>query len=111
MSLDWPLTFVETISVSSASRHLEPLAEAPAAITTLDAAEIARQSASGQLPLLLAGAPGVQVVQSGLYDFNINARGFNDMTNRRVRTEIDGRDSSMPQVTGLHRLGVDRVWP
>ena len=39
----------------------------------------------------LSAAPGVQVAQSGLYDFNINARGFNDLVNRNVRTEIDGR--------------------
>ena len=98
--VDWPLTFFATVVVTSASRQVESLAEAPAAVTTLDAADIARQSTSGQLPLLLASAPGVQVVQSGLYDFNVNARGFNDMSNRRVRTEIDGRDVSMPFVMG-----------
>ena len=76
--LDWPLTFVEMIAVTSASRQVEPLAEAPAAITTIDPADINRQSSSGQLPLLLAGAAGVQIAQSGLYDFNVNARGFND---------------------------------
>jgi iron complex outermembrane receptor protein len=98
--VDWPLTFVESLVVTAASRQIEPIAEAPAAVTTLDSAEIARQSASGQLPLLLAAAPGIHVVQSGLYDFNVNARGFNDMVNRRVRTEIDGREASMPQVMG-----------
>lgn len=99
-TVDWPLTFVEAIFVTSVSRQVESLTEAPAAVTTLDAVDIARQSTSGQLPLLLASAPGVQIVQSGLYDFNVNARGFNDMVNRRVRTEIDGRDASMPQVMG-----------
>lgn len=99
-TVDWPLTFVETLVVSSASRQVESLADAPAAVTKLDASEIARQSASAQLPLLLAAAPGVQIAQSGLYDFSVNARGFNTLTNRRVRTEIDGRDASMPQVMG-----------
>lgn len=98
--VDWPLTFVESLVVSAASRQVEPISEAPAAVTTLDSVEIARQSTSGQLPLLLAGAPGVHVAQSGLYDFNVNARGFNDMVNRRVPTQIDGRDASMPQVMG-----------
>ena len=98
--VDWPLTFVESLVVTAASRQTEPIAEAPAAVTTLDSIEIARQSTSGQLPLLLAGAPGIHVAQSGLYDFNVNARGFNDMVNRRVRTEIDGREASMPQVMG-----------
>lgn len=99
-TVDWPLTFVETLVVSSASRQVESIAEAPAAVTKLDAADIARQSASAQLPLLLAAAPGVQVAQSGLYDFSVNTRGFNTVTNRRVRTEIDGREASMPQVMG-----------
>ncbi len=98
--VDWPLTFVESLVVSAASRQVEPIGEAPAAVTTLDSLEIARQSTSGQLPLLLAAAPGVYVAQSGLYDFNVNARGFNDMVNRRVATQIDGRDASMPQVMG-----------
>jgi len=98
--VDWPLTFVESLVVTAASRQTEPIAEAPAAVTTLDSIEIARQATSGQLPLLLASAPGIHVAQSGLYDFNVNARGFNDMVNRRVRTEIDGREASMPQVMG-----------
>ena len=63
--VDWPLTFVESLVVSAASRQVEPISEAPAAVTTLDSVEIARQSTSGQLPLLLAGAPGVHVAQSG----------------------------------------------
>ena len=98
--VDWPLTFVESLVVRAASRQVESIADAPAVVTTIDSAEIARRSTNGQLPLLLSGAPGVQIAQSGLYDFNVNARGFNDMVNRRVRTEIDGRDASMPQVMG-----------
>lgn len=99
-TVDWPLSFVETLVVTSASRQVESIADAPATVTVLDAAAVARQSASNQLPLLLATAPGVQVAQSGLYDFNLNARGFNDLVNRSVRTEIDGREASMPQVMG-----------
>jgi iron complex outermembrane receptor protein len=98
--VDWPLSFVEMLVVRAPSRQVESIADAPAAVTTLDATDIGRRSASTQVPLLLASLPGVQVVQSGLYDFSVNARGFNDFTNRRVRTEIDGRDASMPQVQG-----------
>lgn len=98
--VDWPLSFVETMVVAAASRQNERLADAPAAVTAIDAAEISRRSGNAQLPLLLASSPGIQVVQSGLFDFNVNARGFNEMVNRRVRTELDGRETSLPHVMG-----------
>ena len=36
--------------------------------------------------------PGVDIAQSGLFDFNINARGFNSSLNRRLLILLDGRD-------------------
>jgi outer membrane receptor protein involved in Fe transport len=42
----------------------------------------------------------VELVQSGLYDFNLNSRGFNGFYNRHVLTRIDGRDPSIPTVLG-----------
>jgi outer membrane receptor protein involved in Fe transport len=98
--VDWPLSFVETMVVAAPSRHVEQVADSPASVLTLDARQIARQSGQAQLPLLLAGAAGIQAPQSGLYDFNVNARGFNDMVSRRVRVEVDGRDTSQPHVMG-----------
>jgi len=98
--VDWPLSFVETILVGAASRQLEPITDAPASVVAIGAKEIERQSGQAQLPLLLASSAGVQAPQSGLYDFNVNARGFNDMANRRVRVEVDGRDGSQPSVMG-----------
>ena len=98
--VDWPLSFVETMVVAAASRRTESIADAPASVLTLDAREIGRQAGHGQIPLLLAASPGIQAPQSGLYDFNVNARGFNDMVSRRVRIEVDGRDTSQPHVMG-----------
>jgi outer membrane receptor protein involved in Fe transport len=98
--VDWPLSFVEALVVTTASRHVESIADAPALVSLIDSATIARRSGSNQLPMLLASAPGVHAPQSGLYDINLNARGFNDFVNRAVRTEIDGREASMPQVMG-----------
>jgi len=99
-TVEWPLSRVEMITVEAASKQVERIAEAPAAVTAFDAAELARQSGQAQLPLLLASAPGVQVAQAGLYDYSLNARGFNEMVNRRVRVEIDGRDASQAHVMG-----------
>jgi len=98
--VDWPLSFVESMVIAAASKQVEQLTDAPASVLVLDAKEIARQSGQGQLPLLLAAGAGIQAPQSGLYDFNVNARGFNDMANRRVRVEVDGRDASQPHVMG-----------
>src|SRR5918999_1124157 len=49
-------------------------------------------SITGQAPLALQTVPGVDVVQSGVNDFNVNARGFNSSLNRRVLTLQDRRD-------------------
>jgi iron complex outermembrane receptor protein len=55
-----------------------------------------REAATGQLAKVVEFTPGAQVTQSGLYDFNLNTRGFNSSLNRRVPALIDGRDPSVP---------------
>ncbi len=80
------------LQVSAASREPERIVEAPAAITSIDPRVLDNTAPTGQAPLALAQAPGVDLVQSGMNDFNINARGFNSSLNRRVLTLLDGRD-------------------
>ncbi|MEO8505281.1 MAG: TonB-dependent receptor [Acidobacteriota bacterium] len=94
--VDWQVSFAESITVFSASRRPERLVDAPAAITVVTQEDIARTQTPGQAPKLLETAPGVDFTQSGLYDFNFNARGFNSSLNRRILTLIDGRDPSVP---------------
>jgi len=94
--VDWRISFAETITVVSASRRLERIVEAPSAITVVGEEDIAQQAAHGQLPKLIEFTPGAEVTQSGIYDYNINTRGFNSSLNRRVATLIDGRDPSVP---------------
>jgi len=96
VEVTWEHSFVETITVFSASRRAERIVEAPAAVTIVTAEEVERQAAHGQLPKLLEFTPGAEVTQSGLYDYNFNTRGFNSSLNRRVATLIDGRDPSVP---------------
>lgn len=95
-TVDWAVTFVETITVFSASRRTERVVDAPAAVTIITAEEVGRQAGTGQLPKLLEFTPGAEVTQSGLYDYNFNTRGFNSSLNRRVATLIDGRDPAVP---------------
>lgn len=96
VTVDWEISFAETITVMSASRRAERLVEAPAAVTLVTEQEIAQEAAHGQLPKLLEFTPGAEVTQSGLYDYNVNTRGFNSSLNRRVATLIDGRNPSVP---------------
>jgi iron complex outermembrane receptor protein len=83
---------VGEVLVYGASLRRERITEAPAAVSVINAKDIARGGGHGQLPKLLESEPGVDMVQSGLYDFNVNTRGFNSSLNRRLLILLDGRD-------------------
>jgi iron complex outermembrane receptor protein len=91
-TLDWPLTFAESVTVSAAGRRIQRLFDAPASVSVVDESVIARDAPQGQVPALLAGAPGVELTQSGVFDFNMNIRGLNAALTRRILTLVDGRD-------------------
>ncbi|HUR95117.1 MAG TPA: TonB-dependent receptor [Gemmatimonadales bacterium] len=80
------------IVVQGASRAPERIVEAPAAISVVPPEVLQSVSITGQAPVALQSVPGVDVVQSGVNDFNVNARGFNSSLNRRVLVLQDGRD-------------------
>jgi len=87
-----PINIMESMTVASASRRPERIVEAPAAVTVVSSKEIANQASHGQLPRVLESTPGVELAQSDVFDFNINARGFNSSLNRRILVLVDGRD-------------------
>jgi iron complex outermembrane receptor protein len=95
-TVDWDVSFAETITVYSVSRREERITEAPAAVSVIPQEEIEQTAATGQLPKLVEYTPGVDFAQSGLYDINFNTRGFNSSLNRRILTLIDGRDPAVP---------------
>ncbi len=80
------------IVVEGASRGPERIVEAPAAISVVPQEVLQSVAITGQAPVALQSVPGVDVVQSGVNDFNVNARGFNSSLTRRVLTLQDGRD-------------------
>jgi outer membrane receptor protein involved in Fe transport len=91
-----PVTVALTeIVVEGASRSPERIVEAPAAISVVPQEVLQSTSITGQAPLALQAVPGADVVQSGVNDFNVNARGFNSSLNRRVLVLQDGRDLSI----------------
>lgn len=99
MIIDVELTAADValgeVSVYGASLKRERITEAPAAVSVIDPRDIKLNASHGQLPRLLETQPGVDIVQSGMQDFNINTRGFNSSLNRRLLVLMDGRDVSI----------------
>ena len=87
-----PINVMVAMTVASASRRPERIVEAPAAITVIEEEVLEAAAASSQMPKVLQDTPGVELAQSGVFDFNVNARGFNSSLNRRILVLIDGRD-------------------
>jgi outer membrane receptor for ferrienterochelin and colicins len=80
------------IVVEGASRAPERITEAPAAISVVPPEQLQAAAVTAQVPMALQTVPGVDITQSGMNDFNVNARGFNTTLNRRVLVLQDGRD-------------------
>ena len=69
VTVAWEIAYAETVTVYSASRGVERVVDAPAAVSVVGEKEIAKQAAHGQLPKLLEFTPGAEVTQSGVYDY------------------------------------------
>lgn len=87
---------IDEVTVFGAARREQKITEAPAAISTILPEDLKKAQSHGQIGKVLEGLQGVDVVQSGMNDFNINTRGFNNSINRRMLVLIDGRDPSTP---------------
>lgn len=94
---EWETKFDE-VTVYGASKRKEKVTETPAAVTVITTAEIQRAARGNQLGRALEGLTGVDVVQNGTTDFNVNTRGFNNSTNRRLLVLVDGRDVALQQI-------------
>ena len=81
-----------TIFVEGVSRAPDRMIDAPAAVDVVRPTTGEPVSITGQIPLALARVPGLDVVQSGVNDFDVNARGFNATLNRKLLVLQDGRD-------------------
>ncbi|MBI2073918.1 MAG: TonB-dependent receptor [Gemmatimonadetes bacterium] len=90
--LEMQAVLLSEVIVSTASRAPERVVDAPAAISIVDIPAVQAAAMTGQVPRALAAVPGVDLVQNGVTDFNVNARGFNTTLNRRVLVLQDGRD-------------------
>lgn len=87
------------VYVYGASKKQEKITETPAAVTTISDVEVQRAARGNQLAKALEGLTGVDIVQNGATDFNVNTRGFNNSTNRRLLVLVDGRDVALQQIS------------
>ena len=76
--------------VTSASRRVEKITDAPATITRLEDAQI-QNSIGNSFASALKEVKGLEFIQTGVLTSSVNARGFNSSFNNRILQLEDGR--------------------
>jgi len=80
----------EEETVSIASRYEQPISEAPSNVYVLTDEDI-RQSGATDLPTVLSRIPGIEVMQDTGANFNVSARGDNQLLANKMLVLVDGR--------------------
>ena len=83
--------------VVSASRKPEKVTDAPASVSVVSARQIEQQTALTMVDHLKE-IPGIDIVQSGLTQNNVVARGFNNIFSGSLMTLTDNRIASVPSL-------------
>ncbi len=83
--------------VVTASRRQEKALDAPASITTVSAAEVARTTASTVADHVRA-LPGIDAAQTGISQGTVVTRGFNNVFSGSLLTIIDNRYARVPSL-------------
>jgi iron complex outermembrane receptor protein len=93
------------IQISSVSKSVEPLSDAPAAIYVISHDDIIRSGATS-IPEMLRLAPNLEVAQLNATSYAISARGFNVGDNASLSNKllvmIDGRSVYTPLFGGVY---------
>lgn len=98
--LDYSLEQLTDIVVTSVSRQETRLADAPASIYLISAADI-RRAGAATLPEALRLAPNLQVAQNDARGYAVTARGFGSTSENKLRVLIDGRSVYSPLFSGV----------
>ena len=80
----------EEETVSIASRYEQPISQAPSNVYVITDEDI-RHSGATDIPTILRRVPGLDVMQTTGADFNVSARGDNQLTANKMLVLIDGR--------------------
>ena len=101
--------------VTSASRRVEKITDAPATITRLEEAQI-QNSIGNSFASALKEVKGLEFIQTGVLTSSVNARGFNSSFNNRILQLEDGRigvlaESALPvgSLTTLSKIDLANV--
>jgi iron complex outermembrane receptor protein len=92
--------------VISVSKHVERVADAPAAVYVITPDEI-RRSGKSAIPDLLRLAPGTNVSRINANKWGVSTRGFNDLYSNKLLVLIDGRAVYRPLFAGVYWQSVD----
>ena len=84
------LLLKEEETVSIASRHEQPISQAPSNVYVITDEDI-RHSGAVDLPTVLRRIPGLEVMQVTGADFNVSVRGDNQLNANKLLVMIDGR--------------------
>jgi outer membrane receptor protein involved in Fe transport len=90
----------EEETVSIASRHEQPISQAPSNVYVLTDEDI-RHSGATNLPTLLRRIPGLEVMQTTGADFNVSVRGDNQLNANKLLVMVDGRSIYVDMQGGL----------
>lgn len=88
------------ITVTSASKKAQSLAETAAAVFVIKADDI-RRSGATNVPEALRLAPGVQVAAIGQNRWSVSIRGFNSRFSNKLLVLVDGRAIYSPAFSGV----------
>ena len=80
----------EEESVSIASRYEQPISQAPSNVYVITDEDI-RHSGATDLPTVLRRVPGMEVMQTTGAEFNVSARGDNQLNANKMLVMVDGR--------------------
>lgn len=80
----------EEESVSIAIRHEQPISKSPSNVYVVTDEDI-RTSGAKDLPTVLRRIPGIEVIQMTGADFNVSARGDNQLRQNKMLVMVDGR--------------------
>ena len=80
----------EEETVSIASRHEQPISQAPDNVYVITDEDI-RHSGATDIPTILRRIPGLEVMQTTGAEFNVSARGNNQLGANKMLVMVDGR--------------------
>jgi iron complex outermembrane receptor protein len=107
---DLELEQLTKITVMSAARREESLADTPASLYVITRDDI-RRSGANTIPEILRLAPNLHVARADAAQYAISARGFNNTLANKLLVLMDGRTLYTPLFSGVFWEGVEAFIP